>query len=223
MRKCAFHLSVLLVMLLCPACFEIIEEVNLNNDGSGSFNFTINMSQSKLNINAMLLLDSVNGRRVPKIADIKKALDEMQVTLIGNNTITDIKIAENWDDYIFSFSGNFKTIEDLNKAINSINALFSKQTGHKSTPKEHFAYSQKVFKRLNNYNLVSDYNSLPEKDKMVLKDAKFTAIYRFKTPVESCSNVDALKSKTGTALMLKASIKDLITNKKTIENTVHLN
>ena len=94
MRKCAFHLSVLLVMLLCPSCFEIIEEVNLNNDGSGSFNFTINMSQSKLNINAMLLLDSVNGRRVPKIADIKKALDEMQVTLTGNNTITDIKSYE---------------------------------------------------------------------------------------------------------------------------------
>ena len=171
----------------------------------------------------MLLLDSVNGRRVPKVEDMKKALSQVEQTLTTDSSVSKIKTTQNWDDYIFSFSGNFKTIEDLNKAINSINALFSKQAGHKSTPKEHFAYSQKVFKRQYNYNLVNDYNALSEKDKIVCNDAKYTAIYRFKTPIESYSNADALKSKSGTALMLKATIKDLIINKKTIENTVHLN
>jgi len=222
-RKSIIGFTSILIIFLCQSCFEIVEEVSLNNDGSGSFCITINMSQSKLNINAMLLLDSVNGRHVPKVEDMKKALGKIEQTLTNDSSLTKIKTTQNWDDYIFSICGNFKNIVALNKAINDINTLFTKQTGHTSTIKDHFTYSHNVFKRLNNYNLVSDYNSLPEKDKMVLKDAKYTAIYRFKTPVESCSNVDALKSKTGTALMLKASIKDLITNKKTIENTVHLN
>lgn len=223
MRKAIVYASMLLVILMCSACFEIVEEINLNNDGSGSFCFTINMSQSKTNINAMLLLDSINGRRVPKIADMKRSIEEMKATLMENNTITAIKTDENWEDFIFSVSGNFKNVEALNKAISSIHAVFNKQTGHSSVAKEHFAYTQKVFKRQYNYNLASDYSALPEKDKIVLKDAKYTAIYRFKTPIESFTNADALKSKSGMALMLKATIMDLLTNKKTIENTVYLN
>ena len=77
-RKFAIVFTSLLIILLFPACFEIVEEVSLNNDGSGSFCFTINMSQSKLNINAMLLLDSVNGRPVPKMENMKKTVSAIK-------------------------------------------------------------------------------------------------------------------------------------------------
>jgi hypothetical protein len=222
-RKFTIGFIVMAILIICPACFEVVEEINLNNDGSGSFCFTINMSQSKLNINAMLLLDSVNGRAVPKVSDMKKTIDQAEQTLKNDSSVSNIKTTQNWEDYIFFVSGNFKSIEGLNKAINQIYAMFTKQTKHPFEAKEHFSYANRVFKRIYNYNLTGDYNSLSEKDKVVFKDARYTSIYRFKTMVGNYSNTDALKSKNGMAIMLKANIKDLITNRKTLENTVHLN
>jgi hypothetical protein len=222
-RKFAISLIILLIICICPACFEVVEEINLNTDGSGSFCFTINMSQSKLNINAMLLLDSVNGRAVPKVDDMKKTIVQVEQALANDSSVSGIKTTQNWEDYIFTISGNFKNIEGLNKAINQINAMFNKQTKHPFEAKDHFSYANKVFKRIYNYNLTNDYNSLSEKDKVVFKDARYTTIYRFKSTVGNYSNADALKSKNGLALMLKANMKDLITNRKTLENTVHLN
>jgi hypothetical protein len=215
-------LAAIFLILICPSCFEIVEEINLNNDGSGSFCLTINMSQSKLDINAMLLLDSINGRAVPKIGDAKKTFARIEATLMNDSCISNIKTTKNWDEYIFSISGSFTNVEALNKAINNIYSSLHTAKGN-TAPKDHFSYSNKVFKRLYNYSLDNDYNSLPEKDKMVFKSAKYAAIYRFKTPVSTYSNADALKSKSGMAIMLKTNIKDILTNHKTIENTIHLN
>jgi hypothetical protein len=214
--------TALLILFLFPACFEIVEEVSLNNDGSGTFCLTLNMSQSKLNINAMILLDSVNGRPVPKKEDIRKNIAQVEKTLARDSCLSSVKTTQNWDDYIFSISGSFKNIEELNKAVNQINILFSKQTRQPFVAKEHFSYSNKIFKRIYNYNLTTDYNSLPERDKVVFKDARYTSIYRFKTAVGSYTNADALKSKNDMALMLKENVKDLITNRKTLENTIYL-
>ena len=221
MKKYLLFITLFLTFT-CTACFEIVEEVNLNNDGSGSFCFTINMSQSKLNLNSMLLLDSVNGRPVPKINDLKVILKKAETKLKEGN-ITNLNLKENWEAYIFSISGNFDNIETLNKAINNISASFGKFQGMPLKEGDNFSYKDKIFKRLYNYNLVDDYNSLPEKDKIIVKNAKYTSIYRFNSLVKSFSNPDALKSKSGKAMMLKLNIKDLITNNKSLANSIILN
>lgn len=210
-------------VFLCSSCFEIVEEINLNNDGSGSFCFTINLSQSKLDINALMLLDSVNGRPVPKIEDMKKTLAKIETFLQQDSGLANIKTVKNWDEYIFSISGNFKNIEALNNAISGTYSQFSKSVGNNVNLKENFSFSQKTFKRLYNLNLVNDYQSLPEKDKQVFKNARYTAIYRFKSAVANYSNSAALKSKSGTSVMLKANISDILTNNKSIINTIYLN
>jgi hypothetical protein len=69
---------------------------------------------------------------------------------------------------------------------------------------------------------VNDYNSLSDRDKAVFKNAKYTTIYRFNSSVKSYTNQDALKSKSGKAIMLKVNVKDLITNKKTIQNKIEI-
>jgi hypothetical protein len=77
-RRPILWISSILIIFLYTSCFEIIEEVNMNEDGTGSFNFTINMSQSKIQINSMFLLDSVNGRPMPKKEDFEKALRRVE-------------------------------------------------------------------------------------------------------------------------------------------------
>jgi hypothetical protein len=194
----------------------------MNEDGTGSFNFTINMSQSKIQINSMFLLDSVNGRPMPKKEDFEKALRRVELELKGDSALSNIEVTENWKDYIFSVSGKFVNIDALNKAIKNINTIFNTPRGYKVELYDNFKYEPKVFERLYSYNLVNDYNSLSDRDKAVFKNAKYTTIYRFNSSVKSYTNQDALKSKSGKAIMLKVNVKDLITNKKTIQNKIEI-
>jgi hypothetical protein len=215
-------LSLFLALILLPSCFEIVEEVNLNTDGSGSFCFTINMSQSKLQLNSMFLLDSVNGRPMPKKENLSKAFDRVETALKEENNLSNIITKRNWDDYIFSISGDFINIEALNKAINKINTIFDRTKNSSTFIQDNYSYSEKTFTRLYNYNLVNEYNSMSEKDKSVFENAKYTTIYRFATAVGAYSNPDAKISKSGKAIMLKVNVKDLITNTKTIKNSINL-
>jgi hypothetical protein len=212
----------ILVILLFPSCFEIIEEVNLNNDGSGSFCFTINMSQSKLQLNSMFLLDSINGRPMPKKEKLSEAFDKFEIALKEEKELSNINTIRNWDDYIFSINGNFNNIEALNKAINKINTIFNQTKNSNTFIQDNYSYSGKIFTRLYNYNLVNEYNSMSEKDKSVFENAKYTTIYRFVNPVGNFTNPDAKISKSGKAVMLKVNVKDLITNAKTIKNSINL-
>lgn len=216
-------LLVLTVLLfLFSSCFEIIEEVDMNDDGSGSFNLTINMSQSKIHINSLFLLDSVNGRPMPSKEQFKKAIKRVEYELANDTTLTNIKLSENWDDYIFSVSGEFKNVSTLNRAIKNINTIFNDPRGYSVELHDNFRFEPKTFERLYSYNLVNDYNSLSKQDKAMFKNAKYTTIYRFNSPIKSFSNVNAMKSKSGKAVMLKVAVKELVTNKKTIQNLIEL-
>ena len=220
--KPIFWATFILFLFLLSSCFEIIEEINMNDDGSGNFNFTVNMSQSKIQVNSMLLLDSINGKPVPKIEDFKKAMRRVEFELKKDSSISNIEITEDWEDYIFSISGDFHDVDALNRAIKNINTIFTPQ-GYVPELYDNFKYKDNIFERLYSYNLVNEYNALSQKDKNAFKNAKYTTIYRFDSPVKSYSNNNAMKSKSGKAIMLKVNVKDLVTNKKTIKNTIILN
>ena len=211
-----------LVVFLLPSCFEIIEEVNLNDDGSGTFCYTINMSQSKLEINSMFLLDSINGRPMPHKEQLVEAFDKVENALKEEQDLSNIQSKRNWDNYIFSVSGSFVNVVALNKAINKINTMFNRPGMYKTVIQDNYIFEGKVFTRLYNYNLLNEYNSMSGKDKNVFNNAKYTTIYRFSSPIASYSNADALKSKNGKSVMLKVNVKDLITNTKTIKNSINL-
>jgi len=221
--KLTISLLGIAAILSFPSCFEIVEEVNLNEDGSGTFNFTINMSQSKLNINSLFLLDTINGKPMPKKEDLARAFDKVEKTLNEDKDISNVAVKKNWDDYIFSVSGNFVNVDALNKAINKINTLFNQTEKYDPVVQDNYSFVNKIFTRLYNYDLINEYNSMPEKDKEVFDNAKYTAIYRFTSPVASFTNNNAMKSKNGKAIMLKVDVKDLITNNKTLKNSIHLN
>jgi hypothetical protein len=215
-------LFVCIAIFLFPSCFEIVEEINLNSDGSGSFCFTFNLSQSKLQINSMLLLDTVNGRPVPKKEDIAEALDKVETALKQEVELSGIIIKRNWEEYIFSINGSFKKISALNHAINKIYNIFEKPEKQVFINKENFNYSDKVFTRFYDYDLANQYKNMPDKDKVVFENASYTTIYRFPFFVGTFSNPIAKVSKSGRAIMLKVDVKELITNAKTIRNSINL-
>jgi len=219
--KPVFFLVLVLVLFL-PSCFEIIEEINLNSDGSGSFCFTFNLSQSKLQINSMFLLDSVNGRPVPKKENINASIDKVEAALKQENDLSEIIIKRNWDEYIFSFAGKFKKTDALNEAIQKIYNIFENPEKQTVAVGSDFDYSNRIFTRNYNYNLANQYAGLSEKDKLVFENAKYTCIYRFPFSVGTFSNSGAKISKSGKAILLKVDVKDLVTNIKTLKNSINL-
>jgi hypothetical protein len=222
-RSFIFPSFLIFILLSCQACFEIIEEINFNENGTGSFCLTINMSQSRLNINSLLLLDSVNGRKIPKVEDLKETLGKIESVLKKDTGINNVFVKQDWNNYIFSVGGNFKSIAALNRSINNVNTLFDKVGTYSPQIQDNYSYNNKTFKRLYNYNLVNNYHSLSEKDKAVFTNATYTSVFRFQTLIKSFSNPNASKSKSGKAIMLKMNVKDLITNIKSIENSISLN
>jgi hypothetical protein len=59
MRYFKFFLSAL-ILFSFTSCIEIIDDVTVKNDGSGSMKYTINLSASKVKINTILALDSLD-------------------------------------------------------------------------------------------------------------------------------------------------------------------
>lgn len=65
-------LSFIVLIPFLSSCFEVIEEIALKNDGTGDVVLTINLSQSKTKVASVMLLDSVQGYKVPSKQKIQQ-------------------------------------------------------------------------------------------------------------------------------------------------------
>ncbi|MBL0359080.1 MAG: hypothetical protein IPP72_20435 [Chitinophagaceae bacterium] len=66
------YLLILSCAFLLQSCFEIIEQVFVKNDGTGTFQLVLNMSKSKTKISSILKMKTVNGHAVPTKEEITK-------------------------------------------------------------------------------------------------------------------------------------------------------
>jgi len=80
MRFLQFIFAILSAVLL-TGCVEIIDDLTLNSDGSGSFKYNVNLSSSKIKINSILALDSLDGKRVPSLDEMKQKITSLHEKL----------------------------------------------------------------------------------------------------------------------------------------------
>jgi len=217
----------LLVFLILPllmffsSCFQVIEEVNMKNDGSGDILITINLSQSKTKVASLMLLDSINGYKVPSKKDIQAKMNEAVSYLKSKDGISNIKQSIDFNTYIATLSFSFKNVSNLNNISNHI----LKNQNIKSSAAS-YTYSKATNTFVRNYQYVgkakSEYNKLKEQDRAIFKTATYTSIYRFEQSINKQNNPLATISKTKKAILLKCSILDLINNKVNISNQIQL-
>lgn len=215
----------LLLILLCislSSCFEIIEEVDLNADGSGHYEYTINMSQSRNKLDQIMRLDSINGYRVPKKSELKKPMEELIVKANAVSGISNASKSEDLDNYIVSFECDFQDIDALNRLVTEL------RKGNKDLrsdiPEEHFSYSpsSKRYVRNGDYSIQADFAKVKEADKVIFDGATFTSIFRSDSELTSFSNSNAKLSPNKKALMLRMQVMDLINEKISMGNTIQL-
>ena len=106
MKLRLFFLSIF-VLLSMSSCIDIIDDLTLKSDGSGSFKYTINLSESKIKINSILALDSIEGRRVPSIEEIKQKINHFKSKFETKQGISNLVVESNFTDFIFKIKCDF--------------------------------------------------------------------------------------------------------------------
>ena len=116
------NLTILFALIISlSSCIEILDDLTIHADGSGTFRYNINLSSNKIKVNSILALDSLDGQKVPKIEDIKEKVQLFIKTLDAQNGISNVKIEENYTDFIFKFS--FLSVLNLSVGVAESAAL----------------------------------------------------------------------------------------------------
>lgn len=204
------------------SCFQFIEEVNVRSNGSGDVKLTINLSQSKSKVASLLLLDSVNGHKVPTEKDIRKYMNEAVTDIKKYQGISNVAQSLDMKNYIATISFSFTDVSNLNNIIRKL----TEKNKIKSSNFASYSYDKqtKVFKRDYQYSseTKAEYNKLKADDKNVFKTATYTSIFRFEETITANSNKLSKMSPSGKALMLNVPAMDLINGKTNISNNIQL-
>lgn len=224
MLKRIFFSSVTIMLIFSlSSCFDIVEEINFQSNGAGKIKATLNLSKSKTKVASLMLLDSVNGIKVPSKTTIQKELNDIVLILKQTKGVSNVSSNLDFNNYIATLECDFSNVAALNAFTNTLSTKFKTNISGYTT----YAYdaSNKVFVR--KYNASQDakkeFSKLKGENQKAFNDAYFTSIYRFVDPVKNQQNSKASISANRKAVMLKTGMLDLINGKTNLSNTIALN
>ncbi|MCI4669006.1 MAG: hypothetical protein MRZ79_12805 [Bacteroidia bacterium] len=223
MKRNILIFSSLIVLSCCTGCFELIEELSLNADGSGHVSITFNGSKSKNKLNSVMLMDSINGYVVPSKADINQEFFQLKKDLNAMSGISGVKLSLDSDNFIYTVEGNFSNVSSLNNALNRVVETSLKRRAIPFTfePFTHFSLKGNTFNRIGpERERIPDYKKMKFEDRKIFESGEYRAIYRFPVPIQSASNPRAVISKNGKAMMFHASVKELMNQRVPMKNTI---
>lgn len=206
-------------LLLLTSCFDILDKVNVKADGTGEYTIILNASKSKTRLASISKMETINGKKVPKKAEIESKINEAARIFKGTPGISNVKTSMDFDNYIIKLSCNFKKIENINAGLEQLKA---KNILGKMIPTQ--IYSQNLEKKSLTRNKVNtfkaDYDKLGKADKEIFNNARYTSVMQFENNVKSQTNSAYLLAPNKKAVKLEADILDLIFQKKQLQNTI---
>jgi hypothetical protein len=219
MRK-LFLPALLLCMFGLQSCFEVIEQLVLKTDGSGSLQLVLNMSKSKTRLNSVMKMKTANGHKVPSQREIRDQASSLENDIKTVPGISNVKIQLDFDNFIASLNCDFKSINNLNQGILKL-AAKSKDKINSGNSFE-FNPTSKLFSRINKFIVKNEYEKLSAADKEIFATANYTSIVRFDNTVQSASNAESKISSDKKAVMLKTPVLNVIAHPQSIENKIQL-
>ena len=199
-----------------------MDELTIHDDGSGTLKYAINLSSSRVKVNSILALDSLDGKKVPSIEEIKTKVSLFKKTLSLQNGISNISISENYVDFIFKFECDFVSIDLLQEGLRK---TFSITLNDKSILASDFSWlfwDSKVLERSVPSIATNKLKGITENDLSLLKTGTYTSITRFDRGVERFENPLSKLSKDKKALMLRTDTYSLKEKHSLLENTIYL-
>lgn len=221
MRLANVCLSIFLIICL-TSCFEIVEDISFKKNGSGTFKYILNFSQSKTEINSLMRMDSSSGFRIPKIREINDKLNMVEQTLKNSAGLSNILVKRDFKNWIFEIKTDFDNCNNLEKAIS--NSVIAIDKRSKFILKDVFNFEGNTMNRKMIEISQSDIKNMNKGvASKILSKAVYTSVYRFENTIENFSNKKARLSASKTAIMHSCNILKLINGKETLLNTINLN
>ena len=209
-------------MVFLTSCIDIIDDITINNDGSGTLKYTINLSSSKLKINSILALDSLDGKRVPSIDEIKSRVASFQKRFEAKAGISNVKIESDYVNYFFRLSCDFSSVSTLQKAIKDV---IEEESEEKNIPELNNNWltwdGTKLSRNIPDIT-VKKTKELKVEDIELLKQGKYSSVTRFQRTIDKCDNPAAQLSPNKLAVLVKTNTYSLSQNYKLLENTIYL-
>lgn len=204
------------------SCIEIIDDLSINEDGSGTFKYTVNISSSKVKLNSYLALDSLDGKRVPSLDEIKGYVDDVIVSLKNQEGISNLTIESNYSDFIFKLKLDFNSVENLQAAIKAVAQENSKKRYLEELNHNWLNYADGSLARsIPKMNIERAKNLSPD-EKKLLKEGSYTSITRFAKEVDHCDNSNAILAKNKKAVMVRTDTYSLSQKTQLLDNTIYL-
>lgn len=220
--KKSFILALVLMPLLLMSCFEVIEDVALKQDGSGTLKLTLNLSQSKTRLAAVMLMDSIHGHKVPDRAEITAHMQQSADWLKTLKGISNVTQSVDFDNFTATISFSFRQVNDINNISKKILEQYHVQTKLSAT----YDYDQANATFIRDYHysndVVTQFDGLKERDKKILNAASYTCIFRFNNTIDHYSSQGAKVSSNQQALMQRFPVSDLINGKADLSNKIQL-
>lgn len=218
--KYLFYLTVLLFTM--ASCVQIIDDITIKSDGTGTFKYTINLSSSKMKLNSILALDSLDGKKVPSIAEIQDKIQYFKEKLDKKEGISNIKVDANFTDFIFKFQCDFQSVQNLQKAIKDIILEESKDKDMKELDHNWLSWDGAKLVRSIPTFTTRTTTKLKTEDIEALKTGSYTSITRFDRPIDKFENPLAQLSANKLAVMIRTNPYSLSQNTELLENTIYL-
>ena len=213
----------ILFIFLCftlSSCIEILDDISFNSDGSGEFKYTINLSSSKLKINSILALDSLDGKKVPSKLELQEKVSDLIGVLNCQEGIKGVTLEDNYDNYIFKVSLHFDNVESL------LNAFKETMKASGNAAEEYVSNDNWVsWDGVTLIRQIPDLSSfkfrlVKNEDQELMRNGMYTSISRFDSPVEQIENPSAILAKNNKAVMLRNSLLDVFGNPSIMDNTI---
>ncbi|MFY1048235.1 hypothetical protein [Chryseobacterium sp. GP-SGM7] len=219
MKKYLWQIFLLISLFLLTSCFDILDKVNVKADGSGEYSLILNASKSKTRLASISKMETINGKKVLKKAEIESKINEAAKIFKNVPGISNVKTSMDFDNYIIKLSCNFKKIENINAGLEQLKA---KNILGKMVPTQIYSQnlSAKSFTRNKINTFKGDYDKLSKADKEVFNDAKYTSILQFENAIKSQTNSAYSLAPNRKALKLDGNILDFILQKKQVQNNI---
>jgi hypothetical protein len=207
---------------LFTSCIEIWDDLTLNNDGSGTLRYKINLSESKVKVNSILALDSLDGKPVPSKAQISAKINEFVRILDAQVGISNVLVEENYTDFIFKFSCDFSSIRNLQDGIKLSIAQISNEKLTTAADQFWLSWDGNTLVRSIPSYITQQIKNYKLEDAEQLKEGVYTSIARFERPVASFENKLGTLSKNQMAVMVRTNTFELKENQHLLDNTIVL-
>jgi hypothetical protein len=205
------------------SCFEAVEEISMKKDGSGSFSYILNFSQSRAEINAALKMDSFMGTKLPNLSDIRSSIAEAKRRLENSPGISGVTLQEDYVNYILQIKGNFSSIDKMNNAAKNISVQMG---ADEKVVMGSFNYTSNdsSFRRLVSVALDEKYIRWAEKllGNMASK-ATYTMVIKNERTAAKVTNPLAKISPSGKAVMLRTNARDILKDLTLVNMVIWLN